>query len=455
MGICSSSEKFCVEEDVVGRNTESLTFLQELCFGPSDLNCLFTAFRDIDADGSNTIRCDELFGYFRIDETPCNLKIFSFLNNEKELYLNFLEFCVVLWNFLTVDRNDYAHFVYVLYDSDSSGRIDSHEIIGMIETIHKNARSNPQTSQIISSLIAESRKEYSLEQFIKWFKVHMSLLNPLVTLQTRLRKSLISEEFWMNLENIRKEQLGHRNIAHLHLIAQETQKIKNNHLRQKYLDKIKKQREDDLKGVKNVKKAFANETLEKLHLVQSEDKKQPHKDITLDSNYVTSEDKYKAAIKELDEPVLNKAQIAKKEKREQEMQNKNTKSNKSPSKKKKSKVDSNDHDDDEYEEDVYEEPVAVVHRKPHNNKQKETNKEIPQETPAAVIQHHQNIAYADVMRVPTEKRRKKSIFTPNLTVKTTAKNDDKHKTNNDSKKNSNNSSSAKSKEGSSKKVSPG
>lgn len=54
-----------------------MQIFQRLQLSKSDIDLLYTAFWDIDADGSGLIRPNELFSYFEVEGTPFELALFS------------------------------------------------------------------------------------------------------------------------------------------------------------------------------------------------------------------------------------------------------------------------------------------------------------------------------------------------------------------------------------------
>lgn len=73
--------------------------MESLFLSKTDLDVLMTAFSDIDADGSETIRFDEFMSYFRIDRTKFNEAVFGLLDNNVGVqgFLTFLDFVVVMY----------------------------------------------------------------------------------------------------------------------------------------------------------------------------------------------------------------------------------------------------------------------------------------------------------------------------------------------------------------------
>jgi Ca2+-binding EF-hand superfamily protein len=96
---CFSSNPFVVDEYRLGCNKMSFQFLKTLFLTKNDLDILMTAFCDIDADGSDTIRFDEFMTYFRIDRSKFNEAVFGLLDNtvDGQKYMTFLDFVVVMY----------------------------------------------------------------------------------------------------------------------------------------------------------------------------------------------------------------------------------------------------------------------------------------------------------------------------------------------------------------------
>jgi Ca2+-binding EF-hand superfamily protein len=58
----------------------------------TEVNKLYEAYLDIDADGSGFIRADEFRAYFKIEPTRFNNKLFGSFDADGNGYLNFMEF---------------------------------------------------------------------------------------------------------------------------------------------------------------------------------------------------------------------------------------------------------------------------------------------------------------------------------------------------------------------------
>ena len=83
MGCIVSKKKFVPNSDVEGQDESAMEIFQLLGLSQKDIDLLFTAFWDIDADNSGLIRPIELFNYFEVEETNFNLNIFSLFDEGK------------------------------------------------------------------------------------------------------------------------------------------------------------------------------------------------------------------------------------------------------------------------------------------------------------------------------------------------------------------------------------
>lgn len=83
MGCIGSKRKFVITSSVEGQDASAMEIFQLLGLSQKDVDLLYTAFWDIDADSSGLIRPIELFNYFQVEETTFNLSIFSLFDEGK------------------------------------------------------------------------------------------------------------------------------------------------------------------------------------------------------------------------------------------------------------------------------------------------------------------------------------------------------------------------------------
>jgi hypothetical protein len=93
---CCTGRQFILNELVPGQDSIALQTFEQLELSISDVNCFWRAFIDMDADDSGTIRSDEFFAYFNIENTGLNSKIFMTMDSDHSGYLNFCNILTLL-----------------------------------------------------------------------------------------------------------------------------------------------------------------------------------------------------------------------------------------------------------------------------------------------------------------------------------------------------------------------
>lgn len=269
MGCLFSKPTFTVDELIIGRSLKAYQFFEELFLTKEDLNILFSAFCDIDADGSNIIRSDELFAYFNVEDTPCNRKIFGFLSEEEDVYLSILDFVVVMWNFLTIESFDICRFVFVLFDTDATGNLEHNEIIELIKKIHFHSHETNKAVKIVIEKLVLQKPVFNLETFVDWTRTHSSLMNPILTLQYEIQRRLIGVRFWTGLIERRKQSKEFADINFLAPLAKKVKSIKEEQKREIYKLRLEEKRLINLKNMQRLSKKYSVRTLAKFKLVNT------------------------------------------------------------------------------------------------------------------------------------------------------------------------------------------
>ncbi|KAJ1421568.1 hypothetical protein B484DRAFT_399408, partial [Ochromonadaceae sp. CCMP2298] len=117
MGCLQSRRQFVVS-DIEGQETACLEIFEELGFTKNDVDVLYTAFWDIDADGSGAIVPMELFAYFEVESSPFELSVFTIFDEDKSGIINFMEFVCSLWNILTLNESSMGGLAFNIVDSN-------------------------------------------------------------------------------------------------------------------------------------------------------------------------------------------------------------------------------------------------------------------------------------------------------------------------------------------------
>lgn len=100
MGLCVSTEVvFIPNDDIPGQDGVAVKVFEQLMLSTMDINKLYEAFLDMDADGSGFIRADEFRAYFKIEATRFNDKLFCSFDADSSGHLNFMEFVAAVRTF--------------------------------------------------------------------------------------------------------------------------------------------------------------------------------------------------------------------------------------------------------------------------------------------------------------------------------------------------------------------
>ena len=102
-------------------NEETMEYLSKLKLSKRDADLLYTVFCDIDLDKSGNINMKEFYKWFNMERTPFTDSIFTIMDQDKSDEVDFREFSMVLWNYLSFTTDGLAMFAFGLGDTDNSG----------------------------------------------------------------------------------------------------------------------------------------------------------------------------------------------------------------------------------------------------------------------------------------------------------------------------------------------
>eukprot|EP01038_Epipyxis_sp_PR26KG_P009776 gene9776-13151_t len=166
--------------------------------GPYEIGKLYKLFRKVDLDGSGTIGLGELLMHIDLERTPFTTRIFSIFDEDGSGAIDFREFVLSLWNYLTLSNATLVLFAFDLYDKDSSGVLSFSEIEIMLRDIYgKNVEKNYHSKAILADLVAMDRMEdVDIDAFSKYVKLHQAMLFPAFQMQQQLQRKFFGTSFW-------------------------------------------------------------------------------------------------------------------------------------------------------------------------------------------------------------------------------------------------------------------
>lgn len=135
MGCSSSSEVDAVYNVQYLRGPLKQEF-DSLRLSEDDVYALFKVFKKIDVDESGRIGLIEFFHAIRAEQTKFTDRVFSIFDRDGSGGIDFREFVLLSWNYLSVSNASLALFAFDLYDSDSSGILSLDNIHSMLTDMY-------------------------------------------------------------------------------------------------------------------------------------------------------------------------------------------------------------------------------------------------------------------------------------------------------------------------------
>ena len=159
------------------------------------------AFRDMDADNCGVIRLDELLAYFHIKKTLLTEKLFEDKESKFPFFLNFEQFVVYTWQFLTLSLEKVATFAFHLLDTKKSGFLSKDTITYLMELMHNKTMDE---SKAIRKLVKQCGVLYSDEKLSKadfetFSERHRLLCDPFRRTQIAYQSKLLGRVIWKRL----------------------------------------------------------------------------------------------------------------------------------------------------------------------------------------------------------------------------------------------------------------
>lgn len=171
----------------------------------SDVKALYHTFVKIDKDRSGSINVQELLNFLDLEPTPYNKRIFSCFDENSSGSVDFREYVIALWNYLTCGTATLDMFTFDLYDRDNSGFITYEEIESICKEIFGEKWNGNKSAR---SVIAQMKKKQGelgldLEGFQKFARTHQLLFKPTFEIQSIMRQKICGNSFWNNLSHKR------------------------------------------------------------------------------------------------------------------------------------------------------------------------------------------------------------------------------------------------------------
>lgn len=139
-----------------------------------------------------------------MEDNSLNRKLFAFFDTDGSLELNFVEYAVSLWNFLTVKNIGLT--IFLMADIKGKGVLTYQIARKILEEIHciDDFEKSPLFYLFVSMKnAAEEADTITLDNFLNTCQSSPSLCSPLFTTQVKLRGRVLNPNFWVDLSRKR------------------------------------------------------------------------------------------------------------------------------------------------------------------------------------------------------------------------------------------------------------
>jgi Ca2+-binding EF-hand superfamily protein len=167
-------------------------------------------FREIDGTQSGYIGLTELCLFLDIENTAFTHNLFTFLDKNYSGKIDFREFLLSLWSFLSIQKAQVEMFVFNLYDEDASGLLSHDDIGTMIVDLfgRKQMEIDPLAHSVLYQLNQLNKKEaFTIDRFSEFCQHHhdhgMSI--KAIELHQELRERICGIAFWERCSDHRVE----------------------------------------------------------------------------------------------------------------------------------------------------------------------------------------------------------------------------------------------------------
>lgn len=126
------------------------------------------------------------------------------LDEDHSETLDFREYVLSLWNYLTLSKATLVLFAFDLYDQNSNGELSHKEIIGMLHDLYGKSYDAHFNAKGVVHDIIQHKTHMSIETFQKFAQENPSMLFPAFQMQHAMRQRILGVHFW--------ERASHRRI---------------------------------------------------------------------------------------------------------------------------------------------------------------------------------------------------------------------------------------------------
>lgn len=188
-----------------GEGKEVLAAAEHLGLSERDVNKLYTRFMYMDVSHDHKISINEFITGLkaRYDEVIPQL-VFRLFDADCTGSLNFYEFLVAFYHFLSLDKDDLVLFTFQLFDISEHGSLSMEDVEFMSIVLYGNKSERNYKS--LKDLDIDADGEVQPGEFLEMINHHQGLLFPVFDCQMHLREYTLGVTRWeeLTLERIRR-----------------------------------------------------------------------------------------------------------------------------------------------------------------------------------------------------------------------------------------------------------
>lgn len=180
--------------------------------------------KQIDRDGKGYVPINMLLEKLKLKSSLFTTRLFSMLDPGETGLINFSEFLLILWNFLTVDPLSLGYILFDIYDVDGSKTFEFEEVLLCVKELFGD-KPNPHAKKIMEQLDELNFLAVTNELFDGMCRNFRDFLIPVREEQSMLRKHFFGVKFWEKKAKQRSQWTGNKYIPLKELLEMQAKRL--------------------------------------------------------------------------------------------------------------------------------------------------------------------------------------------------------------------------------------
>jgi Ca2+-binding EF-hand superfamily protein len=219
---CKHTVLFVADNSIPGQGTDAQAQFVQIGLDLKIQSKLYNIFRRIDRDGSHEISLPEFYEFFRLQESAFSTTAFNVMDRDGSGGMDFQEFVLSVWNYLTFTAMSIIEFAFTLYDTDQSMFLDRPEVHKLVSDVYNKGdqfatgnKLESRVENVLAKLDVDGDGRISLQEFTKFNQGHPLLLYPAYGIQQTLRCKILGTSFWERVTKDREKLFESKQITEI------------------------------------------------------------------------------------------------------------------------------------------------------------------------------------------------------------------------------------------------